>query len=481
MRYIGTRGGEKATETEAAIKGVAANGGLYVPEKFPQITGAELEEMLGMSYPERAARILKKYFTECDETELISALEEAFSRFDGDPAPLVRADDGVYMLELFHGPTCSSKDMSVAALPYFFKKACNDAKITVAVATSGDAGKAAAERFKNLDGVRVLVLYPNEGVSKMQKLQLVTEDSKNVDVIAVKGSFDDCQSAVKQLLANGSPDTALTTANSMNFAALAPRIAYFYSAYLDLLSSEQIEADEQIDFYIPCGNLGNAVAAYYAKLMGLPIRRIHCASNENSALSGFLKSGVYDANRELVKSTSPNMDVLIPSELERLIFEISGRDARLTAKRMASLAADGNFSLTESELGTLGETFDGGFATEETCVEAMYDVFIDVGYVMDTNAGCAMKVAQDWYEKNKKDETKAVIVAPDSPYKFPQDVLYAMTGNDVKDSFKGVKRLHDATAMAVPKCIKELRDKPVIFTKTVDRKKLIDELAEFIK
>lgn len=482
MRFISTRGGEKVTAAEAVKKGIALNGGLFVPEKFPVVTDAEMDEMLEAGYPERVALILKKYFTEFDGAELASAVEAAYSGFSGDPAPLVRADDGVYMLELFHGPTCSSKDMAVAALPYFLKKACGEsAEITVVAATSGDTGKAALERFKDCKGFKTLVFCPNDGMSKMQKLQLVTHEGKNAGVVAVKGSFDDCQSAVKEMLLNGCGDAVLTTANSINIAALMPRIAYYFSAYLDMLSSEQIEKGEAIDFYIPCGNLGNAVAAYYAKLMGLPVRRIHCASNENNALSSFLKTGVYDANRELVKTTSPNMDVLMPSDLERLLFEISGRDTRLTSKRMSSLSSEGSFSLTENELNKLNETFDGGFATEETCVEAMYDVFMDIGYVMDTNAGCAMKVAHDWYEKNKKDETKAVIVAVNSPYKFPQDVLYAMTGNDVKDSFKGVKRLHDATAMAVPKCIKELRDKPVIFNRTADKKKLFDELAEFVK
>ncbi len=480
MRFISTRGGEKTTALDAAIKGIAANGGLFVPEKIPAVTDAELEEMLEMSYPERVAAILGKFFTELDGAGLSAALEEAYSRFGADPAPLVRADDGVYMLELFHGPTCSSKDMSVAALPYIFKKACGGKSVTVLAATSGDVGKAALELFKDRAGFKTLVFYPADGISKMQKLQLVTQEGKNVGVVAVKGSFDDCLSAVKETLLNCG-DQALVTANSINFAAFAPRIAYYFSAYLDMLSSEQLAEGEEVDFFIPCGNLGNALAAFYAKLMGLPIRRIHCATNENNALCGFLKNGVFDANRELVKTTSPNMDVLIPSELERLIFEISGRDAKLTAKRMKSLAEEGTFCITENELEKINGVFDGGYATEETCVEAMYDVFTDIGYVMDTNAGCAMKVVHDWYEKNKKDETKAVIVAADSPYKFPQDVLYAMTGNDVKDSFKGVKRLHDATAMAVPKCIKELRDKPAIFTKSVDRKKLPDEIAEFLK
>ena len=480
MRFISTRGGEKVTGAEAVIRGVAANGGLFVPEKLPRISDAEMDEMLEAGYPERTAKILKKFFTELSEAELMTALEEAYALFGGDdPAPLVRVDDGVYMLELFHGPTASSKDMAVAALPYILKNYCAGKEIAVVAATSGDMGKSALECFRDRAGFKVLVFYPADGLSKLQKIQLATQEGKNLGVVAVKGSFDDCQGALKKILAGG--ESTVVCANSLNVASLLPRVAYYFSAYLDLLSSEQVEKGEEFDFYIPAGNMGEVVAAYYAKLMGVPIRKIHCASNENNSLANFFKTGVFERASELYKSTSPSMDILVPSDLERLIFEISGRDTRLTAKRMTALESDGQYSLTENELESLNKTFNGGFADEETCVEAMYDVFMDTGYTMDTCTGCAMKVAHDWYEKNKKDETKAVIVAVDSPYKFPQDVLYAVTGNDVKDSFKGVKRLHDATAMAVPKCIKDLRDKPVIFTKTIDKNKIFEEVAEFLK
>ena len=478
MRFISTRGGEKVTGDVAVSKGLASNGGLFVPEKLPVISDAEMDEMLDDSFPERTVKILKKFFTEADGSELLSALEDEYSHFEGDdPAPLVRVDDGVYMLELFHGPTCSSKDMAVAPLPYMLKQCLNE-KINVVAVTSGDLGKSALECFKDRENFSVLVFYPNEGLSKMQKLQLVTQEGKNLSVVAVKGTFDDCQGELKKALSAGAP---VVCANSVNFASLAPRIAYYFSAYLDLLSSEQIEKGEEVDFFIPGGNLGEAVGAYYAKLMGLPIRKIHIAVNENNSLVNFFKTGVFEKAGEVVKTTSPSMDIALPSDLERLIFEISGRDGRVTAKRTASLSSEGSYSLTQDELKRLQETFNCGFATEETCVEAMYDVFIDTGYTMDTCTGCAMKVAHDWYEKNKKDETKAVIVAIDSPYKFPQDVLYAVTGNDVKDSFKGVKRLHDATAMAVPKNVKNLRDKPVLFTKVIDKKSISDEISEFLK
>ena len=493
MKFISTRGGEKVTGARAIVQGLSANGGLFVPEKFPVVTEAELDGMLTMSYPERATKILMKFLDEYDEKELLSACEKAYSKFEGpDPAPLVRLDDGVYILELFHGPTCAFKDMALTVLPYLLRKGCDicgiKQEILVLVATSGDTGKAALEGFKDADGVKIMVFYPNDGVSKMQKLQMGTQEGKNVNVVAVKGNFDDCQTAVKEIFSGeeyaeklAERNVMLSSANSINFGRLAPQIAYYFSAYLDLLSSDQIEKGEQIDFTVPTGNFGNILAAYYAKQMGLPIRRLHCASNLNKVLTDFLQTGVYDVRREFYKTTSPSMDILISSNLERLLFEISGRDAKLTAKRMAALKNDGRYEITEEERAKISQVFDGGFANEEDCVEAMYDVFTDTGYTMDTHTGCAMKVAVDWFEKNKKDETKMVIVSTANPYKFPQDVLYAVTGNDVKDSFKGIKRLHAATAMAVPKCLKELRDKPVRFNKTADRKSLFDEVLEFIK
>lgn len=493
MKYLSTRGGEKVSAAQAIVKGLSDGGGLFVPEKFPQVTAAELNAMIEMSYPERAAKILIKYLDGFDEKELLSACEEAYSKFDGpDPAPLVKIDDGIFMLELWHGPTCAFKDMALTLLPYLLRKSCDlcgiKEEILILVATSGDTGKAALEGFKDAKGVKIAVFYPSDGVSKIQKLQMSTQEGKNVDVVAVKGNFDDCQTAVKEIFASENcaaelkkRGVILSSANSINLGRLLPQIVYYFSAYADMLSSGQIEAGEEIDFAVPAGNFGNVLAGYYAKRMGLPIRRLHCASNENKVIADFLETGVYDMRRELLKTTSPSMDILLSSNLERLIFEASGRNAKLTAQRMNALKNDKKYEIKPEELDFIRRTFDGGYADEETSVEAMYGVFDDVGYTMDTHTGCAMKVALDWFEKNKKDETKMVIVSTANPYKFPQDVLYAVTGNDVKDSFKGIKRLHAATAMAVPKCLSDLRDKPIRFTKTLEAKKLFDEILSFVK
>ena len=493
MFFLSTRGGEKVTGAQAIVKGLSENGGLYVPEKFPHVSAEDLDAMLTMSYPERAAFVLSAYLDEFGKDEILKACEDAYSAFEGsDPCPLVKIKDNVYILELFHGPTCADKDMALTVLPYLLKKSCEKCgvkqDILVLAATSGDAGKAALEAFKGEKGVKVMVLYPEDGVSSMQKLQMCTQDGDNVNVVAFKGNFDDCQAAVKDIF--NSADCAeklkkhgvvLASANSLNFGAIAPQIAYYFSAYLDLVSSEQIEAGEEIDFSIPAGNFGNVIAAYYAKRMGLPVRRLHCACNVNNALTDFLAKGEYNANKAFYKTTSPSMDVLVAGNLERLLFEVSGRNAQITAERMAKLKEDGAYSVTKEELAEIALTFDGGFADEDEVVETVYDLFCDTGYTMDPHTGCAMKVADDWAYKNKKDTTCMVVVATANPYKFPQDVLYCVTGNDVRDSFKGVKRLHASTAMAVPKCLAALKDKPLRFKSSVGKDKLMEEILNFVK
>ena len=493
MYFISTRGGEKVTGARAIVKGLSDNGGLFVPETFPAVTREELEEMLSMSYPERAAKVLHKYLDDYDEKGLLSACEAAYSKFEGnDPCPLVKIKDGIYILELFHGPTCAFKDMALTVLPYLLRKGCDicgvKEEILVLVATSGDTGKAALEGFKDAEGVKIMVFYPDDGVSSMQKLQMCTQEGKNVNVVAVKGNFDDCQTAVKNIFNSAEyakilkeKNVLLSSANSINFGRLAPQIAYYFSAYLDLVSSNQIEMGEEIDFCVPTGNFGNILAAYYAKRMGLPVRRLHCASNMNNVLTDFLAKGEYDVHREFYKTTSPSMDILVSSNLERLLFEVSGRDAKVTAERMKELKEKGVYKITAKEQADINSIFDGGFADEDDVVETIYDLFCDTGYTMDTHTGCAMKVANDWKYKNKKDVTDMVVVSTASPYKFPQDVLYAVTGNDVRDSFKGIKRLHAETAMAVPKSLSTLRDKPIRFKTTVHKEKMFDEVLKFVE
>ncbi len=496
MDYISTRGGERATGAQAVVKGIAGDGGLFVPERFPAVSDREMEEMLGMDYPERAALLLVKYFDEYKRGELLEALKSAYSRFDdGDAAPLVRVDEGMYLLELFHGPTCAFKDMALTVLPYLLKKGCEingiAEDVLVLAATSGDTGKAALEGFRDKAGVKIMAIYPDDGVSKMQKLQMGTQEGDNVNVLAVKGNFDDCQRTVKKIFASEECKTKLrergyllSSANSINIGRLVPQIVYYFSAYLDLVSSSQISMGDRVDFAVPTGNFGNILAAYYAKRMGLPVGKLICASNRNNVLTEFFARGVYDGNRPFYKTMSPSMDILISSNLERLIFELSGRNAALTAERMKSLSETGKYALRPEELQAMGKTFRAGYADEDDTVDCMYDYFMEYGYPLDTHTGVAMCVAQKYLEKRRKDGQPEirplVVVATASPYKFPQAVYYALTGNDVKDSFKGIKRIHLLTAMKVPESLKEIRYKPVRFKTVTTCDKVFSEVLSFV-
>ncbi len=496
MKFIDTRGGETVTGAEAVVKGIASDGGLFVPERFPAVSREELNEMLAMDYPERAARILMKFFDEYDGEEMLAALKAAYSSFEGDdPAPLVRIDDGLFILELFHGPTCAFKDMALAVLPYLMRKGCDLAgikeRLLVLTATSGDTGKAALEGFKGKEGVDVLVFYPEDGVSKMQKLQMGTAEGDNVNVVAVRGNFDDCQTSVKKIFRDETVQTLLkqsgyllTSANSINFGRLAPQICYYFSAYLDLVSSSQISLGEEADFSVPTGNFGNILAGYYAKRMGLPVGRLLCASNKNNVLTDFIKTGTYDVKRPFFRTMSPSMDILVSSNLERLIFELSGRDASLTAERMHALSASGKYTIRAEELKELKKTFAAGCTGEDDTVECVYEFFTEYGYPLDTHTGVAMNIAQRYLKKTSDDQAERrpmVVVSTASPYKFPQDVLYALTGNDVKDSYKGVKRIHLLTAMKVPEPIKAIRYLPVRFKTVVPPDKMADEVKKYCK
>lgn len=493
MYFLSTRGNERVTGAEAIVKGLASDGGLFVPETFPAVSREEFDALTGMSYPERAAFVLHKFLDEYDYKSLENACREAYAKFDGDdPAPLVRIDDGKYILELFHGPTCAFKDMALTLLPYLLRAGCDicgiKEDILILVATSGDTGKAALEGFKDAKGVKIMVFYPEDGVSKMQKLQMCTQEGGNVNVLAVRGNFDDCQSAVKRIFSNADmnaelkkKNVLLSSANSINFGRLAPQIVYYFSAYLDLVSSEQIAFGDKVDFTVPTGNFGDILAAYYAKKMGLPVGKLVCASNKNNVLTDFLKKGEYSIARNFYKTMSPSMDILISSNLERLIYEFSGRNAALTAERIQSLSANKRYNITAEELAAIQHEFAAGYSNETQTVESIYEFFESYGYPMDTHTGVAMHVADEYLEKRGEKETAPmVVVSTASPYKFPQDVLYAITGTDVKDSFKGVKRLHAATAMTIPKSLTELKYKEVRFKNVSAPQKLYDEVVKFV-
>lgn len=492
MKFISTRGGECVTGAQAIAQGIAKDGGLFVPETFPAVTQKELEEMLPMSYAERAAAVLHKYLDEYDYDGLKAACEKAYAQFEGgDAAPLVKIDAGLYMLELFHGPTCAFKDMALTLLPYLLRKGCGlcgvKEQVLILVATSGDTGKAALEGFKNAEGVKIMVFYPSDGVSKMQKLQMSTQEGDNVNVVAVRGNFDVCQSAVKTIFTGEEyaeelkkRGYILSSANSINFGRLAPQIAYYFSAYLDLVSSGQTKLGEEVNFAVPTGNFGNILAAYYAKRMGLPVGKLICASNKNNVLTDFIRTGVYDKRREFYRTMSPSMDILISSNLERLLFELADRDPVRVRLRMDKLAQEGVYNLYDDELEEVQKLLWADSCGEDETVETIYEFFEEYQYPMDTHTACALYAASNYMAQHEKEAAPMVVVSTASPYKFPQDVMYAITGNDIKDSFKAIKHLNIATAMKMPASLSKLRDKPVRFTAVADKDKLFAEVLKFL-
>ena len=486
MKFLSTRGKETVDNASYAIvEGLAADGGLFVPQYFPKIN--DLEKLLDMDYPERAAYIIGKFLEEYDNAELLKACRTAYSAFqEADPAPVVKLDDNLFVLELFHGPTLAFKDVALTILPYLLRNGADRLgikdEILILVATSGDTGKAALEGFKDKDGIKINVFYPSDGVSDMQKLQMRTQKGDNVNVVGVKGNFDDCQTAVKKLFSNKETarklkekNVVLSSANSINFGRLVPQVVYYFSAYCDLVSAGEIKIGEKVNFTVPTGNFGNILAGYYAKQMGLPIDKLICASNSNNVLTEFFASGTYDANREFFTTMSPSMDILISSNLERLIFEISGRDTLLTEKRMAELIKTGKYGISDNEREVLGKDFMAGYCDEDECLEEINSIFDEYGYVCDPHTAVALKVAQD-FGKAKKN----IVLSTASPYKFTQSVLKSITGKNEKDAFKAAEMLEEETAAPIPTQIVDLKSATVRFNKIIDKGDATDSVMEFV-
>ena len=486
MRFYSTRGGASAKNaSEAIVKGIAEDGGLFVPERFPDL-GGWLEEMLDMDYADRAAFVLSKYLEEYDFDALSDACEAAYSLFGEDAAPVVKLDDGLYILELFHGPTLAFKDIALTLLPYLLREGCDHAGIEedvlILTATSGDTGKAALEGFKDKKGVKIMVFYPEEGVAEMQRLQMCTTEGNNVSVVAVKGNFDDCQTAVKKIFTDEQfkkrlkeEGAVFSSANSMNFGRLAPQIAYYFSAYCDLVNAEEIAMGDRIDFAVPTGNFGDILAGWYAKRMGLPINRLICASNKNNVLTDFFETGVYDVNREFYKTMSPSMDILVSSNLERLIFELDGRNAAATAEKMRALAQTGKFTVDAAQRARLKEDFAAGFCGEEECAAVIGNFFEEYEYVLDPHTAVAVGV----YDGCGGEDKPTVILSTASPYKFAQDVCRALTGRAETDAFAAAEKLEKLSAEPVPPQIAALKTRPVRFTQSAKTSELRDIVLSF--
>lgn len=481
MQYVSSRAKNTVVSgAEAIVKGLSADGGLFVPSEFPELSSEELIKMQDMEYSERAAFVLSKFLTDFSLEELKEYTKKAYARFYGDdPCPLVAIDEKTYILELWHGPTCAFKDMALTLLPHLMvasrKKIGETNKTLILVATSGDTGKAALEGFKDVEGCEIIVFYPSEGVSDMQKLQMQTQTGNNVYVCAIKGNFDDAQSAVKvifnddkvkeELAAKG---YKLSSANSINWGRLVPQIAYYVSSYVDLLASDEIKMGDKINFCVPSGNFGNILAGYYAYKMGVPIAKLICASNKNRVLTDFFSSGKYDINREFHKTMSPSMDILISSNLERLLFEISGRDDKYVAELMSSLKSKGSYELNFEDIKKNASNFVGGSSDEEMTMDTIEDFYDENDYLLDTHTAVAVGVCEEYREKSG-DKTKTVIVSTASPYKFPQDVYNSLTGEMVENSIQAAEKLEEYTGIEIPEPLQGLEARTVRFKDVIEK------------
>ena len=477
MSFFSTRGGAAVTASQAILYGLAPDGGLYVPAMFPPISREKLASLTEMDYCQRASTILRTYLEDFSIPEIDAALAAAYdkAKFD-DPAiaPTKQLTDDTFVLELFHGPTLAFKDMALQLLPHLTtlsaKKNGEEREVSILVATSGDTGKAALEGFKDVPGTSCTVFYPTDGVSDVQKLQMTTTGGSNTHVIAINGNFDDAQTGVKTLF--GSADFAeavnaqgkvLSSANSINFGRLVPQIVYYFSAYADLLNQGAITLGDEVNFVVPTGNFGNILAAYYARSMGLPVKKLICASNRNNVLTDFFQEGVYDTRRVFYKTTSPSMDILISSNLERLLFECADRDGALIATWMKQLKESYSYCIGEQRLEWMNSVFAAGYADDKQCAQEIRARFETEGYLMDTHTAVASCVLREYREKTG-DDTVAVIVSTASPYKFAQDVLSAVKGEEAArgmDAFQCSDALEALSGMPVPQQVRELRSLPV--------------------
>jgi len=491
VRYLSTRGHGEPQSTAAVIaRGIASDGGLFVPEAFPPVTKQERLWMASQDYTVRAARILGKYFTEYPENALLEDVCRAYSSFEGaSPAPVRTLDDELSVLELWHGPTAAFKDIALQLLPSLMAFARKETgvreKTLILTATSGDTGKAALEGFKDADGVEIMVYYPAQGVSLLQKMQMQTQQGNNVCVCGVEGVFDDTQTGVKRIFTDESVRArlreagyTLSSANSINFGRLAPQIVYYFSVWCDLFAKGQIGEDEAIDFVVPTGNFGNILAGFYAREMGLPVGRLVCASNRNRVLADFLGTDVYDANREFYTTSSPSMDILISSNLERLLFEASGRDPEKVESYMRSLAQTGSYRADAPAMEKIRTVFTGGYADGGQTVRAIGDAWRKYGYCLDPHTAVGYSV----WSQSEKSGRKTVLVSTASPYKFLQDVLPAVTGEPARgeDPFLWMSRLEQATGTAAPQSLRDLREKPVRFPQVIGKEGMLGALYRYL-
>ena len=493
MNYVSTRGDkERLDSAEAIIRGLAGDGGLFVPEDVPKVSLDFIEGLKPLSYEERAEKILGLFLADYTPEEIKDCVERAYGggKFDDERRAPLRVLEDLSVLELWHGPTSAFKDMALQLLPQLLstalKKRGESSEILILVATSGDTGKAALEGFRDVEQTKILVFYPEGGVSKIQRLQMVTQQGGNVAVVAVKGNFDDAQNGVKAIFGDSAfkkslleKKVKLSSANSINWGRLVPQIVYYFSAYADLLSHGKISLGEEVDFSVPTGNFGDILAAYYGKLMGLPVHKLICASNANNVLTDFLRTGVYDRNREFFKTITPSMDILISSNLERLLCHVTGDPAKVKGW-MEELGKTGRYDVGAEVLAKIQELFWADWADDARTKEAIRRAKKEKDYVPDPHTAVAWAVAEA-YQKEVERDHAMVVVSTASPYKFNASVLSALRGDlGSMDEFAMLDALKEECGANIPKGLDALRKAEVLHTKVcgkADMKGVVDAFA----
>ncbi len=485
MNYLSTRGGASTDDLNAVLTGLSPDGGLFVPEKMPEV---DVKALLELPTLEMGAGILSAVLPSFENMgELVKAAYK--DKFEtNDIAPLVPLGDD-YVMELFHGPTSAFKDVALSMLPHLMtagrRQTGETGETVILTATSGDTGKAALEGFHDVPGTRIIVFYPDGGVSPIQRRQMVTQQGGNVNVCAVKGNFDDCQSAVKTAFTSlsGSEKLSakgmkLSSANSINIGRLASQIVYYFSAYASLLKQGRISFGDKVDYVVPTGNFGDILAGYFAREMGLPVGRLVCASNDNKVLTDFFMTGTYDRRRVFIKTSSPSMDILISSNLERLLYMKSG-DASLVKDCMDKLKAEGVYTMPESVMSSIRADFCAGYCTEEEAAREIRRVWDEKHYLCDTHTAVAMKVARD-YKRQRNGDAPVVILSTASPFKFPAWVLEALGEQVPADEFEQLDRLSRVSGLAVPDNLSALRTMEELHTGSVGREDIIDYILSVL-
>ena len=495
MKYLSTRDRSlRITGAEAVKLGLSRDGGLLTPETIPQIDGAFLESLAGASYQERAAKVMALYLTDYSEEELLAFANNAYGpdKYDHPAAaPLRKVDTGTHCLELWHGPTSAFKDMALQMLPQLLsaalRKTGEDKTVCILVATSGDTGKAAMEGFADVPQTKIMVFYPKDGVSAVQEAQMVTQDGENVGVCAVVGNFDDAQAGVKRIFSDGGIRETLakrgyllSSANSINWGRILPQVVYYISAYCDLLRDGEIRMGDKVNFCVPTGNFGDILAAYYAKRMGLPVGKLICASNKNDVLTDFLRTGVYDKNRPFHTTMSPSMDILVSSNLERLLFDLSGENDEEVRGYMEALNTSGKYEVSETIKTALKEEFWGGFCDEAGTTETIARYYQEHGYLIDTHTAVAAGVLEQ-YRAETGDKTLTVFVSTASPYKFCDHVLRAVGQEPKGDGVELLEQLNAVSGVAIPKRLAALKGKKRRFDLTCEKPGMDGVVLDFLK